>query len=260
MKLDLTKLLPSIIDLAQEAGQAIQVIYETGDFGVVYKEDNSPLSRADLAANQIIVKGLQALTPDILIISEESAITPFDKRRSTKAIWFVDPLDGTKGFINKSPDYTVNIGLVVDGVPVLGVVYAPSRQVLYYGAEKLGAFKQADGQAATPISSKQSSLTGTKVIAASFSDINKDTRNYLDNLGPHQLLKRGSSLKVCYVADGTVAQYPRFYPCMEWDTAASDAVLRAAGGIILQADIQEPLAYNKADLHNPSFIALPVRP
>ena len=128
--------------------------------------------------------------------------------------------------------------------------------MLYYGAQGLGAFKQADGQAVQTITPQPADFAGPMVVAASFSHLNDQTKAYLAKLGPHSLLKHGSSLKVCFVADGTVAQYPRFSPCMEWDTAAADAVLRAAGGTIWQADSHQPLVYNKADLHNPSFIAL----
>lgn len=251
----LAELLPKIVRLATMAGAKILEIQKSGQIDVQYKADKSPLTRADLAANDVIVAGLNKLTPDFLIISEEADIAGYQERKNARQLWLVDPLDGTAGFVAGRPDFTVNIALVVDGRPVLGVVYAPAFNVLYYGADGLGAFKQLGGQIAKQLTLPFSPVPEQLIVAASSSNLNRATKDYLAALGEYKIIKRGSSLKICYVADGTVALYPRFKPCMEWDTAAADAVLRAAGGTIVQAGSNKPLMYNKADLYNPSFIA-----
>jgi 3'(2'), 5'-bisphosphate nucleotidase len=260
-----SRLLPKVISLAHQAGRAAQQIYDSHDLGLSYKADHSPLTRADLTANQIIVDGLGHLTPDWLILSEESDNLKVRQRLAARQLWLVDPIDGTKGFVAGLPDYTVNIGLAMDGRPVLGVVYAPAHSLMYWGAEMVGAWKQLvppDGslrQAPVAQPLQLNSATDPLVVAARTNQPGPALRVFLNRLGPHQLIALGSSLKICYVADGTASLYPRLVTCMEWDTAAADAILRAAGGVILQLDDNHqattPLVYNKTDLHNPSFVA-----
>ncbi len=246
-------LLRGVIEIVREAGLAAMVVYRSDDFGTVYKSDNSPLTLADKSANNIIVKGLQALTPNIPIISEESPEIIPPERGTLSTIWLVDPIDGTKEFIDKTDNFTVNVGLVKDGTPVLGVVYAPAKRLLYYGILGQGAWKQLDDKPREEISAK--AIQRPKRIAVSRSHKNAATRGYLKGVGEHQLVELGSSLKLCYVADGTVDLYPRLGSSMEWDMAAADAVVRAAGGTVIAYDTKLPIAYNKADLHNPDFIA-----
>ncbi|MEO8784788.1 MAG: 3'(2'),5'-bisphosphate nucleotidase CysQ [Candidatus Saccharimonadales bacterium] len=261
----LAEILPKLVRLAQQAGLAAVNIYQSQDLDVSYKADHSPLSRADVMCNQIIVDELMRLAPEVVIVSEESPSLETKLRLAARTLWLVDPIDGTKGFVAGSPDYTINIGLVEDGWPALGVVYAPSHSLMYYGAIGLGAWKQqlapdADlGLAAPPQRLQVQVATQPPVVAVSRGQQNPQVDAYLAKLEPHSLLPVGSSLKICYVADGTVSIYPRLNPCMEWDTAAADAVLRAAGGTVLQLDEHQqpgaPLIYNKSDLYNPPFIA-----
>ncbi|MGH7195996.1 MAG: 3'(2'),5'-bisphosphate nucleotidase CysQ [Candidatus Saccharimonadales bacterium] len=246
------ELLNKVVAIALEAGREVLEIYESDDFKTTYKTDNSPLTRADLAANKMILHGLKDLTPNIAIVSEESLDDVPEKRFSQDYVWLVDPLDGTKEFVNKSPDFTVNIGLVENGQPVLGAVYAPARDLLYYGAKGLGAWKKTGNQKPAEISVQP--RRAKPVVAVSHSHVNQQTLEFLKQLGEHEKVDMGSSLKLCFVADGTIDIYPRLAPTMEWDTAAADAVVRAAGGQVLNYETKKPLTYNKPDLHNPFFV------
>lgn len=251
--LSLDSLLDPVVEIAREAGQAVLEIYAGGNFQTTYKADKSPLTQADLAANDIIIKRLHSLTPSIPIISEESLDIETSNRQTSAVIWLVDPLDGTKEFINKNGEFTVNIGLIQAGVPVLGVVYAPAHQLLYYGARHIGAWKQIIPGDSQKIIAKP--IDNELVVAISRLHQNVATTQFLKTLPSHRQLTIGSSLKLCYVADGTVGLYPRLGLTMEWDTAAADAIVRAAGGMVDEYEGQKPLKYNKLDLHNPFFIA-----
>lgn len=239
-------LLESCIDVVHQAGTAVMEIYNSGDFEVEIKSDNSPLTKADKAANEIIEAGLKKIA-DYPIMSEEG-----NHQISSKIFWCVDPIDGTKEFIAKNGEFTINIGLVENGEPVLGVVYAPAKNVIYYGARGQGAFKRVGASETEEIGAKFSGKI--PVVAVSRSHINEQTEKFLEEIGKHQLLKTGSSIKFCLVADGTAAIYPRLGPSHLWDTAAADAVLRAAAGKIIGSNGQ-PLIYNPKNLINPSFIA-----
>jgi 3'(2'), 5'-bisphosphate nucleotidase len=226
-------------------------VYAGDHIDASYKDDHSPLTRADIAAHDLIVSSLEKMTPDIPVLSEESQTISYDVRQTWKRFWLVDPLDGTKEFIKKNADFTVNIALIDDGVPILGVVHAPALGVTYYGETGGVAFKQTSN-ATTPITVAAYQATDFRVVA-SRSHGSEALDQFLNKIGATERVSRGSSLKLCLVAEGAAHLYPRFGPTMEWDTAAGQAVVTAAGGSV--TDFQgAPLRYNKPDLHNPNFM------
>ena len=246
-------MLEPLLDIAQAAGRKILEIYAT-DFQVQQKADHSPLTSADLAAHRIILEGLQKLTPDLPILSEESSQIPFSERRRWDSYWLVDPLDGTKEFISRNGDFTVNIALVQNHAPVVGVVHIPVEGLSYYGVTGASAFRRNADQAPTPIHVQPHNQEPVRVVA-SRSHRGELLDGYLTRLGPHEIVSRGSALKFCLVAEGAADVYPRLGPTSEWDTAAGHAVLLAAGGQVINTD-GEPLSYNsKESLLNPFFIA-----
>lgn len=250
-------LLDSVADIARRAGDAILQVYNSADFDVERKGDDSPLTAADLAAHRLIVKGLEQLTPDIPVYSEESEGITWEMRRDWQRYWLVDPLDGTKEFIKRNGEFTVNIALIENGVPVLGVVHVPVLEMTYLGGDGIGAFKEtAEGRqpiqvrtsVASPVVMVASRSHGTDTIGVLEELINKE-------IGAVELTSMGSSLKLCLVAEGRADIYPRLAPTCEWDTAAADAVVRAAGGTVVNTSF-EPLQYNKPDILNPHFLVL----
>jgi len=254
---DRQSLLDPVADIARRAGAAILEVYNGPDFDVERKGDDSPLTAADLAAHKLIVKGLAELTPDIPVHSEESEGITWEMRRDWQRYWLVDPLDGTKEFIKRNGEFTVNIALIEKGVPVLGVVHVPVMGVTYLGGEGIGAFKESESGRETI--QVRSTPPKAIVMVASRSH-GTDTIAVLEGLigqrlGPVELTSMGSSLKLCLVAEGRADIYPRLAPTSEWDTAAADAVVRAAGGTVVNTDF-EPLQYNKQNILNPHFLVL----
>ncbi len=252
----LQTLIHQVVDLSIAAGQAIMAIYESEDVGTTYKDDKSPLTAADLASNRVIIEGLRHLETQLPILSEESKEKPYSERQDWSQFWLVDPLDGTKEFIKRNGEFTVNIALVNQGQLDLGVVHAPAIKTTYFAARGLGAFKQIDTGAATPIQTRTYPEPVLKVVA-SRSHAGAETEAFLEKLktqvGELDVLSIGSSLKLCLVADGSAHLYPRFGPTMEWDTAAAQCVVELAGGQV--TDLQtKPLHYNKPDLLNPFFM------
>jgi 3'(2'), 5'-bisphosphate nucleotidase len=239
-----------IISIAKEAGNKILEIYDS-PFTVDYKEDNSPLTEADLAANKVIIDGLVKLDSTIPIISEESKLALFEERESWNLFWLVDPLDGTKQFVNKTGEFTVNIALIKNGRPILGVVYVPVTEVMYF-ADESGSFVEKEGEIKQlPYVESTSKLR----VVASRSYFNKETKDYIENLSEdYELINKGSSLKMCVVAEGSADLYPRLGPTMEWDTAAAHAVLKFAGKNIYDYESGKEIGYNKRDLRNNWFI------
>ena len=241
------------IALAREAGEAIMEVYAQ-DFDVESKADASPLTAADLASHRIICAGLSALTPDIPVLSEESAAIDWAMRRSWSRYWLVDPLDGTREFVKKNGEFTVNIALIDDGVSVLGVVYAPALDYLVHAERGVGAFVR-DGAADIALMTQQPPPTPLRV-AASRSHLDARTAAALEKMGATERIGMGSSLKFCRIAEGRIDVYPRFGPTSEWDTAAGQCVVEAAGGAVLTLD-GAALRYNtKESLLNPDFIVL----
>ncbi|MFQ5735280.1 MAG: 3'(2'),5'-bisphosphate nucleotidase CysQ [Thermodesulfobacteriota bacterium] len=246
------ELLKEVVAVAHRAGDAILEVYGSADFGTTYKEEGSPLTLADKAANDIITGALAALTPDVPVLSEESKAEPFQVRKAWKRLWIVDPLDGTKEFIKRNGEFTVNIALVEDAWPVLGVVYAPALGVTYYGVKGSGAFRVSDG-ATSRISVSGYSGEGPLKVVASRSHRGEALDAFLSEVGAYEVVCMGSSLKFCLVADGTAHIYPRLGPTMEWDTAAAQCVVEAAGGRVTDLD-GKALRYNREDLLNPFFM------
>jgi 3'(2'), 5'-bisphosphate nucleotidase len=240
-----------IIELSRKAGEAIMEIYDTG-FSVEEKADQSPLTEADLASHNIIVKGLDTLTPEIPVLSEESSKIPFETRRTWSRYWLIDPLDGTREFIKRNGEFTVNIALIENHEPVLGVIYVPVTRLTYFGERKRGAFKLSPGGLPVKISVEPRARRPVQV-AGSRSHAGDSLKQFLANLGDHEIISMGSSLKFCLVAEGSADIYPRLGPTSEGDTAAAQAVVEAAGGRITMTDM-EPLRYNtKESLLNPHF-------
>lgn len=246
-------LLQDIVALSRQAGDAIMAVYEHG-VEVQQKHDDSPLTQADLAAHDIITQGLEKLTPDIPVISEESASIPFNVRREWRTYWLVDPLDGTREFIKRNGEFTVNIALIDDHQPVLGVVYAPALNLLFYATTGGGAYRQLKNQ--TPQAIRARAFDPTQVtVVGSRSHAGERLIAFLEHIGPHMLISMGSSLKICLVAEGRADVYPRLGPTSEWDTAAAQCVLKEAGGRLIGTD-SRPFRYNTKDsLLNPEFFA-----
>src|ERR1700722_15786931 len=249
---DLPALAQALMPIVARAGAAIMRVYDAG-FTVQHKEDNSPLTLADLESQRVILEGLAALTPDIPILSEESAQAPWSERQTWRELWVVDPLDGTREFVKRNGEFTVNIALVIEHEPVLGVVAAPAQGLTFWGAAGVGAFSHHRGAAQIPIqvSAPQQPLR----VVGSRSHASAETAAYLRGLGPHVLAGIGSSLKFCLIAEGKADLYPRFGPTSEWDTAAGQALLEAAGGHVTRLDGHR-LRYNCRDsVINGDFLA-----
>ncbi|MDQ0589041.1 3'(2'),5'-bisphosphate nucleotidase CysQ [Variovorax paradoxus] len=244
-------LLEQLLPLARTAGSTIMSVYDGSGANVQYKDDASPVTEADLAAHRVLATRLTPLLPGCPVVSEEDLASQVYRRAGR--FWLVDPLDGTKEFIARNGEFTVNIALIEDGHSVLGVVYAPAIDALYCGGAGLSAFRCIRGQTvAIKVAAAQ---TGRACrVVASKSHLNDATRSLIDRLGEVSLAQAGSSLKFCRVAEGEADIYPRLAPTCEWDTAAAQAILEGAGGAVV--DLQgRPLQYGKADVLNPSFIA-----
>ena len=277
--MDLKPYMVRSIQASIAAGYAINEVYHSEDFGVEYKSDKSPLTLADQKSHEIIMNGLKEF--DIPILSEEGKDTPYRQRKDWERFWVVDPLDGTKEFIKRNGEFTVNIALIEDSRPVLGTIFVPDRNTLYFAGRDFGAYKLQDG----PFNQMRDARADSK----------KDVRDFLDHIigqsiklpvmdpqrvvltivgsrshktaelevyveekrkafGDVEFISAGSSLKICLVAEGRADVYPRLGPTMEWDTAAGQAIAEYAGASVYQYDTSKPLIYNKEDLHNPWFI------
>lgn len=262
-QLDIQAYEQQLCELARSAGAAIMKIYaEAGAPAaasalVRHKEDESPLTLADLAAHNVIHAGLSRLTPGIPVVSEEDAGS-LAHRRPEGEFWLVDPLDGTKEFLARNGEFTVNIALVRDGEPVWGVVYAPALDQMFWGGRGVGAFRAGPG-AVQPIRVRDAVPPGGRYrVVASKSHLNEDTSRFIAGLGDADLVQAGSSLKFCRIAEGAADIYPRLAPTCEWDTAAAQAVVEGAGGHVHDiAGVR--LRYGKPDVLNPHFIACAVR-
>jgi 3'(2'), 5'-bisphosphate nucleotidase len=252
--MNLNELIEPVADLAVEAGHAIMAVYAT-DFDVQAKGDDSPLTLADLASHRRIVAGLKALTPDVPIISEESGLPPFEERSQWPRYWLIDPLDGTKEFVNRNGEFTVNIALIESHRPVFGVVHVPVQQKTYIGCESRGTELRAAG--APPIALRVATASARPVrVVGSRSHRGSSLDAFLARLGEADMVPMGSSLKFCIVAEGRADVYPRLGPTSEWDTAAAQAVVEQAGGKVLELD-GKPMSYNrKAEILNPWFVVV----
>jgi len=237
--------------LAKQAGEKILEVYNT-DFTVEEKDDKSPLTAADMASHKTIVAGLATLTPDIPVLSEESAKIPYTERAAWQTYWLIDPLDGTKEFIKRNGEFTVNIALIDQGAPVLGVVYVPVTGVTYAGCVGQGSIKEVPGEGEQAIHVRKLG-EGPVAVVGSRSHQGDSLKAFLARLGDHEIISMGSSLKICLVAEGVADVYPRLGLTSEWDTAAAHCVVEQAGGSLTDLEMQ-PLRYNTKDsLLNPFF-------
>lgn len=279
------------VNAAKEAGDAVIEVYNT-NFSVEHKEDNSPLTLADKRSHEVITRHLthssmgQKTCTSRPVLSEEGKHIPYKERKHWEYFWLIDPLDGTREFIKRNGEFTVNIALIHDGRPVLGVIYAPVLQVLYFAAEGIGAYKLSDKNNVLdsyrldagdekgidvlknisqklPLTEEPAVIRDdplTIVIVASRSHLSKETEDYIDDLKQKyqkiEMISVGSSLKLCFIAEGRANVYPRFGPTMEWDTAAGQAIVEAAGGRVVESQTGVPLRYNKENLINPWFISV----
>lgn len=248
----LSGLLPQVISLAREAGEAIMTLYGEEAVETRAKHDGSELTQADLASDKILLHGLAQVSPQLPVLSEESAEIPFDQRGSWEYFWMIDPLDGTKEFVNRNGDFTVNIALIEKNRPVLGTVYAPAKGKLYFAARGEGAYKIEGGTVSQIRVAQVAPRTMRVVISRSHEE---DLDRFVERIEDCQLSRMGSSLKLCLVAEGDAHLYPRTGPTMEWDTAAAQCILEEAGGSI--EDLEgNSLTYNKCNLRNPGFLAM----
>jgi len=250
------RLTPEICKIAIKAGEKIMEVYNSDiDFGVEAKSDNSPLTIADKKANDVIVAALQELADDFPIVSEENKVLDYAQRKDFDHFWLVDPLDGTKEFIKKNGEFTVNIALVKGNRSVLGVVYTPVTRELYYAYKNGGAFKSVEGETES-IRANQFNMSDKNLrVICSRSHLNEETQAFVDDLNEPELVAKGSSLKFLMLAEGKADLYARIAPTMEWDTGAAQIILEEAGGTVKQYETEKPLIYNKENLLNPYFIA-----
>lgn len=247
--------LAEIVEIAKEAGQAIMDVYHSDTFSVQAKADDSPVTAADIASHEAIVARLALLTPDIAVMSEEAADISWDERKHWQQYWLIDPLDGTKEFIKRNGEFTVNIAFIDSGKAVAGVVYAPVLDKCYYGALDMGAWLEQDGGLVDMAALHITAPVIPRVVG-SRSHVSPGLQDYLATIGEHNMTSIGSSLKFCLLAEGAAEIYPRLGLTSEWDTAAAQAVLESAGGLVINYETGLPLDYNqKENILNPYFIA-----
>ncbi|RBP69245.1 3'(2'),5'-bisphosphate nucleotidase CysQ [Marinobacter nauticus] len=246
-----SSILPDVIKIADEASEKVLHIYQS-DFKVNYKEDHSPITAADIASHDIIVKGLRQISRDIPILSEEGEEIPWEERKKWRRFWLIDPIDGTKDFTQRTGEFTVNIAMIEDGEPVMGVVTAPALKEAFWGIKGEGAHMRDRTGRVHRI--RVAEPKDTLRVVASKNHLNEETRAFIEALGSHETVQAGSSLKFCRIAEGHADIYPRMGPTSEWDTAAAHAVLVAAGGKV-QTPEGQLLVYGKENILNPNFIA-----
>ncbi|GLI33892.1 3'(2'),5'-bisphosphate nucleotidase CysQ [Desulforhabdus amnigena] len=241
-------------NLARKAGESIMQVYET-DFSVQQKEDKSPLTLADLRSHEVIVSGLQSHYPDIPVLSEEGRAIPYSTRRKWARFWCVDPLDGTKEFVKRDGEFTVNIALIEGTTPVLGIIYIPVAQCLYMGKMGSGCWETTKGERRKLHVQRPRTNAPVRVLMSRHHP-SPHLDEILDALPAYEPIKRGSALKFCALAKGEADFYPRTGPTSEWDTAAGHAIVAAAGGVMVNLQ-GKPFTYNKESLTNGPFLAAP---
>jgi 3'(2'), 5'-bisphosphate nucleotidase len=247
-----TQLRSAVVDLVREAGRATMTYYDApASADVREKDDRSPVTLADEVAHGILLEGLRRIDPDTPVVSEEAAAADFETRRGWRRFWLVDPLDGTKEFIKRRAEFTVNVALIEDGEPVLGVVEAPALELVYWAVKGGGAWREQNGAPAERIYSTAPTPGAPLTVVESLSHPSPELEEYLKTIPVAKRVKAGSSLKFCWVAEGRADIYPRLGPTMEWDVAAGDCVYRQSGR---EGERPSPLIYNKPDLRNPSFV------
>lgn len=253
---NLLSMIPNILEVASNASKAILDVYRSSDFQVKIKSDSSPVTRADLAANKIVVNALKKLTPLIPVLSEEGVHSIYSERKKWDTFWLVDPLDGTKEFIKRTGEFTVNIALVKNHQPVLGVVAVPVKDEYYWGVKNHKAFwKEKNETEFREITTQCNKNKPVRITVSRHHGDQTKLKEFLNSLGNYEIITCGSTLKICLIARGEADIYPRFGPTSEWDTAAGQCILEAAGGSITDLSGAK-LQYNfKESLKNPKFIA-----
>lgn len=261
--MNLSQLLETAIIAALEAGNEIMEIYTSDKINVDYKEDHSPLTKADLKSNEIILSHLEKT--ELPVLSEEEKEIPYDVRKKWSRLWIVDPIDGTKEFIKKNGEFTVNIALIENQRPILGVIFAPALNQLYFSTLTMGAYKletENKGSSWKEMLREAKKLPmnkpSTYTIVASRSHLSDDTEKFIDDLKEKHIvvdiISKGSSLKLCMVAEGAANCYPRFAPTMEWDTAAGQAICEHAGFKVIDWETKQEMIYNRKELLNNWFL------
>lgn len=242
----------AVVALARDAGNATMTYYDGAEVaGLREKEDRSPVTLADEVAHDILIEGLHHVDPATPVVSEEAAAASFETRRGWRRFWLVDPLDGTKEFIKRRAEFTVNVALIDNGEPVFGVVLAPALELLYWAVKGEGAWREEKGGPAERIYSTSPAPGAPLTVVESLSHPSPELEEYLQTIPVARRVKAGSSLKFCWVAEGRADIYPRLGPTMEWDVAAGDCVYRQSGR---DGERRSPLTYNKPDLRNTSFV------
>lgn len=245
-----------VIELAEKAGAAICQVYDSEDFQIETKEDNSPLTKADKLANEIIIEGLKHMCPEIPIVTEESYKEDYSSRKDWEYCWCIDPLDGTKEFINRNDEFTINIALLKNSRPFFGLIHVPCTKESYYAVVESGAFKCKDG-VLMPLKykKKEDDVVRMVVSRSHITDKEYEYKKMLESKGyVVEFAQYGAALKQCMIAEGLADVYPKYGLCYEWDTAAGDIIVKESGGKVLHMDKLEELSYNKEDLLNPEFI------
>ena len=259
---DVIKKKEALFHIIRTAGTEILKVYQSGHFQVKLKEDQTPLTIADHKSNEVIIEGLKTLFPNIPFLSEESRKTPYEERKEWDYFWLIDPLDGTKEFIKRNDEFSVNIALVHNNRPVLGLLYLPVLDILYYAIQGLGAFKIDENNKKTkmPLHEIEHNQKNDSIgIIFSKSHFTGETQKFVKKLQEKftsvTRISVGSAMKLAYLAEGQADIYPRLAPTMEWDTGAGQIIIEEAGGKIIDFNTKKPLVYNKKDLRNPWFIA-----
>lgn len=248
------KIVPDLLDVVRAAGEAIIALYDLNSGAMAFREkaDASPVTAADLASNRVLTESLQRITPGVPVVSEEDEAS-LPARLGHAPYWLIDPLDGTKEYLSRTGDFTVNLALIEEQYPVWGCVYAPALDQMYWGSKNDGAFRTTGG-VTTELKVRDTPLSSSLRVIASRSHMDPQTKSFIERLGTTQLVQAGSSLKFCRIAEGEADIYPRMGRTCEWDTAAAQAVLEAAGGQV--TDIHGVrIKYSKADIYNPYFVA-----
>ncbi len=252
---DFFALINPLSEIVSEASQKIMEIYDGGSYEIKVKDDDSPVTMADVAANDIICNGLATLTKTFPFISEENMLIPYEERKNYEYFWLIDPLDGTKEFIRKNGEFTVNVALIHNGQSILGMVALPFYNEVYFAVKGQGAFLEKNGLTCRlACSSYHPSQKGLR-IPASLSHTNLDTKNFIDQYDEPTVIGRGSAIKLMMIANGLADLYPRLAPTMEWDTAAPQIIIEEAGGTFINHDTKNQMTYNKESLVNPGFVA-----
>jgi len=254
MPLNINQYINPTIEVARRAGKVITEIYHS-KFAICEKQDRSPVTDADLAANQIILEGLAEFAPDIPTISEESDPVPFGTRANWQQYWLIDPLDGTKEFIKHRDEFTVNIALIRNHTPILGIIQIPTQDICYFATQGGGAYKKIGDSTPVKIKTNKTDHDNFGVIVGNHVSDSRTLDAFRKEIGPHQITRIGSSIKTCLIAEGLADVYPRFGPTSEWDTAAAQCIIEEAGGKLTDMMLK-PLRYNtKESFLNPYFIS-----